>query len=597
MARYFSQEFLDEIKSRLSIREVVADYVQLKRDGSNWKALCPFHREKTPSFKVHEGKGIFHCFGCGESGNIFTFLMKIEGISFPEAVERLAKRAGLELPKQERKELQKEEEKNAKIYRINQLAHNYFVEKLFSKEGEKAREYLEQRGLKKQDLERFGIGYAPSGWDNLLSYLRGRGVPDQLALEAGLIVEREGGGYYDRFRNRVIFPIRDLLMRVRGFGARVLDDSLPKYINSPESPVYKKGELLYGIELAKDVIRKKDRAIVVEGYFDRIQLALAGFDEAVASLGTAFTSSQARMLARYTNNIYLVFDADEAGRKASIRALEVFLSSGLFPYLVLMPEGYDPDDLIRKQGSSAFEKLLEQAPKLLDWYLESELSKASLDLVRKGEIIRELIRMIGLIPRSLERELYLKKLAQLSGVSEPTLFRMLGRERAPAREKEEAEEKSEPAINLLGSCELILFSLVNNPEKKLAQMLLDKKIDQLVGEPKLAEFFQKICADILADKKVDPAGYFHILTGTRWEQILGRALSEGMNLTQSQILQAVNDAIFHLEKKRFQELEQEINQKMQKASLEGDQKLLMELLEQKSRLIEMKRLHSKAQQA
>jgi len=587
MAKYFSQQILDEIKSRLSIKEVVADYLSLSRDGSNWKALCPFHKEKTPSFKVHEGKGIYHCFGCGESGNIFTFLMKMEGLSFPEAVERLAKRAGVQLPVSEEKELKKEEEKNAQLFRVNQLAQKFYVQKLFSPEGESAFQYLLKRGLKKEDMEKFGLGYAPEGWDNLLNYLKGRGVPVALALEAGLVLPRDSGGYYDRFRNRVIFPIRDLLSRVRGFGARVLDDSLPKYINSPDSPIYKKGESLYGIELAKESIRKKDRAIIVEGYFDRIQLALAGFEEAVASLGTAFTEAQARIVARYTDRVFLVFDADEAGRKASIRALEIFLRVGIFPFLVLMPEGNDPDDLIRQQGAEAFENLLKSAPRLLDRYLETEIRRAGTDLAKRGKALRELVNMLGNIPRALERELYLKKLAQLSGVSESSLARLVPRERF-SQDKENPQVSAKEIISLFSPEGTIIYILVSHPSPELAKMMLEERILEML-EPELGDFVERFSQEILTQGKADAGNYFHLLDSTSWRQILGRAIAEPLNLKPEEAHRAIKDAIFRLKEREVALKEQELNRLLEEATQKGDEGKIMQLLEEKSRLIDKKR--------
>jgi len=592
MAIYLSQGLIDEVKARVSIREVVSDYLHLTKSGANWKALCPFHKEKTPSFMVHEGKAIFHCFGCGESGNIFTFLMKMEGISFPEALERLAKRAGVELPKPEAAPRTKEQEENARLFRITELAQKFYQEKLFSPQGKKALQYFESRGLNKSQIERFGLGYAPEGWDNLLNYLEGRGVPIPFILATGLIIPRENApGHYDRFRDRALFPIRDLLGRVRGFGARVFDDSLPKYINSPESPIYKKGEMLYGLELAKDAIRKKDRAIIVEGYFDRISLALFGFDEAVASLGTAFTDSQAHIIGRYTRNIYLVFDPDEAGRKASFRALPTFLSAGEMPFLVLMPQGFDPDDLVRKQGVEAFEKLIPNAPRLLDYYLELELASAGSDLAKKSEKIRELLEVISIIPQALERELYLKKLSEMSGVSLSQLQKIMLRDRAAPRPEKQAHSPKAPAdtLNWLAAEELILACIVNNPVPELAQILIEQKVIEKISEPLLAEYLSKIIEEIISKNSCDPADFFHLLNGSKWERVAGRALSEDNPYQGDSLFQAIKDAVSVLDKKALEQKDQEITQKLSLAKQQGNEELIRELLTEKNRLIQLKR--------
>jgi len=596
MAIYLPQELIEEIKARVSIREVVSDYLSLTKDGANYKALCPFHKEKTPSFKVHEGKAIFHCFGCGESGNIFTFLMKMEGISFPEAIERLAKRAGVELPKPERGPKTKEQDENARLFRVNELAQEFYKEKLFSPEGKKALEYLRFRGMDNDQIERFGLGYAPSGWDNLIKHLEGRGVPQNLILAAGLIIPREGGGgYYDRFRDRVIFPIRDLLARVRGFGARYMDDALkdtqPKYINSPETPVYKKGEMLYGLDLAKEAVRKKDRAIIVEGYFDRISLALFGFDEAVASLGTAFTEAQAHIVGRYTRNVYLVFDSDEAGRKAGFRALPIFLSAGQMPFLVSMPEGFDPDDMVRKQGAEAFEKLLARAPRLLDYYLELQINSAGADLAKKGEKVRELVNMISYIPNALDRELYLKKLAEMSGVSAGQLQKVMLKERVSGSSEKEAgnQEKAGPATNWLAAEEVILSCLVSHPIPGLAQLMIDEKVSEKISDPALAQYIAKLSEEIISKNKCDPSDYFQLLNGTKWERVVGKALSEQSPYQDDNLFKAVQDGLAILKKRALEQKDQELTQKLNLAKQQGNEDLIRELLAEKNRLIQLKR--------
>lgn len=585
---------LEEIKARVSIREVVSDYLRLTKAGANWKALCPFHKEKTPSFMVHEGKAIFHCFGCGESGNIFTFLMKMEGIAFPEAVERLAKRAGVEIPKPERAARTREEEEQAALFRVIELAQKFYQEKLFSSQGKKALAYFQSRGLDRKQIERFGLGYAPEGWENLLQHLEGRGVPRSLMLAAGLVIPRENGqGHYDRFRDRAIFPIRDLLGRTRGFGARILvkDDSQPKYINSPESPVYKKGEMLYGLDLAKESMRKKDRAIIVEGYFDRISLALASFDETVASLGTAFTDRQANIVGRYTRNIYLVFDPDEAGRKASFRALEVFLPAGLMPFLVLMPEGMDPDDMVRMQGAQAFEALLNKAPRLLDFFIETQISAAGSDLAKRAEAVEELVRTISLMVSALERELYLKKLAEITGISQGQLQKLMLRERfQETSQARDEKDKGLPAnLNLLAAEEIILSCLVNNPLPGLVQMLLEEKVIDKIADPQLKQFLGSVCAEISAKDKCQPADFLHLLNGTKWEKVAGRALVQDNPYQGEALFRAVRDAVSLLNKKELEEKDQDLNRRLNLAKQQGNQELVRELLAEKNRLIQQRK--------
>jgi DNA primase len=377
---------------------------------------------------------------------------------------------------------------------------------------------------------------------------------------------------------------------VRGFGARVLDDSLPKYINSPESPVYKKGDMLYGLDLAKDVIRKKDRVIIVEGYFDRISLALFGFDEAVASLGTAFTDTQAHIVSRYTRNVYLVFDSDEAGRKAGFRALPIFLSAGQMPFLVSMPEGFDPDDMVRRQGGPAFEALLSKAPRLLDYYLELQIGSAGTDLAKKGEIIRELVRMISHMPNALDRELYLKKLAEMSGVSAGQLQKTMLKERVTGREaKEEDGGEKAAATNWLAAEEIILSCLVSSPSPGLARLMMDEKVSEKISDPALAQYINDLSEEIVAKDKCDPSDYFHLLNGTKWERIVGRALSGPNPYQDDKQFQAVRDALAMLKKRALEQKDQELTRKLTLAKQQGDEVLIQELLAEKNLLILRKR--------
>ena len=344
-----------EIRARISLKELVGRYVELKPAGQGrYKGLCPFHKEKTPSFYVDDNRGLFYCFGCKTGGDVFTFLEKIEGITFAEALEKLAEEAGVSLP-----ERRGGERKERDLYEINALAQEFFRQNL----GEKARSYLDSRGIKPAWVEAFRLGYAPPGWDRLTRYLATQGVPLERAVAAGVLAEREGR-IYDRFRDRLVVPILDQAGRVVGFSGRTLDPKgEPKYLNTPESSIFKKRELLFGLPQAREAIREKKRAIVVEGLFDVVALHQMGYREAVAVLGSAFTPEQAILLKRLgVRRLYLAFDADEAGRKATLAGLDLEVVRSFLVYAARLPEGLDPGDLLlREDGREVFERALAEA--------------------------------------------------------------------------------------------------------------------------------------------------------------------------------------------------------------------------------------------
>ena len=393
----FSASLLEEIRSRVDMVEMVGQFVNLKRAGENWKGLCPFHTEKTPSFTVHPKKGIFHCFGCGAGGDAFGFLMRQDRLAFPEAVRLLAQRAGVELPSERRPEAA-----DGKIEALRQImarAAEFYAEALWAPGGDKARRYLEGRGVDPEVARRFGLGYAPEGWDHLLAFMRGQSVTEEELAQAGLVLPRQtGSGFYDRFRGRLLFSIRDGQGRVVAFGGRALGPEEPKYLNSPETPLYVKGQILYALDLAKGAMRERNRAIVVEGYLDCLMAHQHGFTETVAALGTAFTQAQLALLQRSADEIVAVFDADAAGQKAAARIDELmsgpadlrslgwsmartggFERAGHFPVKVaVLPPGHDPDSLLRSQGAEAFRSRVDEARSILSFVMAQALAEENL---------------------------------------------------------------------------------------------------------------------------------------------------------------------------------------------------------------------------
>jgi DNA primase len=384
----YAPALLDDIRAATDLVELIGRFVTLRRAGVNWKGLCPFHAERTPSFTVNPQKRIFHCFGCGVGGDAFGFLMRQDRLSFPEAVRALARTAGIALP--ETREGGAAGSGREELFRVMDLAARFYADALWTPAGARARAYLEQRGVDPEVARRFGLGWAPEGWETLAGALRGEGVGDDTLVAAGLAVAREGrSGVYDRFRGRLLFAIRDLQARVVAFGGRGLGDETPKYLNSPETPLYTKGHLLYAIDAARDTMRARNRALLVEGYVDCLMAHQHGFGETVAALGTAFTASQLGLLRRYCDEVVTFFDADAAGQRAAERAEELleptaagavwalnragggFEGAGAFRVKVaLLPAGHDPDTFLRAEGAAAFTERIAGARSLLAYALD-----------------------------------------------------------------------------------------------------------------------------------------------------------------------------------------------------------------------------------
>lgn len=419
------EEKIQEIRERTDIVQVVSSYLPLRRSGANHLGLCPFHAEKTPSFNVNASRQIFHCFGCGVGGNVFSFLMRMEGLSFPEAARRLGDQVGIVVEAEEPTPAEvREREEIDRLARVGEVACEFYHRILMeAPEGGPARRYLKSRGYDGEAARSFRLGYAPDGWETLASHLASKGFDPRWARELGLIRTREGGGDYDLFRRRLLFPILDPQGRVVAFGGRVLDDSLPKYINSPESRLYHKGRLLYGLYQAKDGMRRSGEGIVVEGYFDHLALARAGFGNAVATCGTALTADHARLLKRYAGRLLLLFDQDGAGRKATFRAMEALLAEGLHPAVIELDPGEDPDSFMVRRGGDAFRRRMESARPALEVFMETELAAGGDGVEGRARAAQEVAARIALLPGEIERDLYLKDLARKTGVDEGLLRR------------------------------------------------------------------------------------------------------------------------------------------------------------------------------
>jgi len=464
---FFPEEKVSEIRDRSSILEVVSDYVSLKKAGKNYRGLCPFHSEKTPSFMVNEGKQIFHCFGCGEGGDVFTFLMKAGHFSFPQAVEELAERYGVRLPRREFSPTQKKEiAKNDLLFQINQTASDYFHDLLARrKEGEEGRKYLSQRGIEKEIIEEHRLGFSLDRWDGLVQHLRERKVSLEMARELGLILPKKKEGWYDAFRGRIIFPIFDLHHRVIGFGGRVIREGQPKYINSQESSIYHKGEVLYGLHVAKQYAPEKDCVIIVEGYFDLLTLHQYGMKHSIATLGTALTTQHIRTLKRYTKNLITVFDADRAGVQATLRSLPLFLEEEVMGKTVVLPKGEDPDEFLRKGNLGDFEKRVAGAVPLIEFFfgwLMKTYDVKSID--GKIKVAKEGVALIRKIPETIRRNYYIKVLAERLDLQESLLYEMLRSSPKDRSKTEEDVKKRFMEKKFPKSEEMVVRLMVHHPE-------------------------------------------------------------------------------------------------------------------------------------
>ncbi|MDX9709542.1 MAG: DNA primase [Trichloromonas sp.] len=435
MTGQIAEGTIREIRERADIVEVVSAYVALKRSGHNHLGLCPFHGEKTPSFNVNSAKQIFHCFGCGVGGDVFSFLMRMEGLAFPEVVRKLGERVGIRIEEEtvSPAELRRREERE-RLARINEVACDYYHQILLDgPEGAPGRQYLRQRGYDGETARAFRLGFAPERWDGLAEHLTRKGFDAKEARELGLIRPgKEGRGDYDLFRNRLLFPIIGLGGKVAAFGGRVLDDRLPKYLNSPESPLYHKGRMLYGLAQGREAMRKNDTAIVVEGYFDHLALHRAGFANAAATCGTALTEEHGRLLQRYAKKVLLLFDQDRAGRKATFRAMEVLLPLGLSVAVVPLDAGEDPDSFLRKAGPEAFGERLSQARPVLEVYLDALLDEQGDGIEGQARATEEFLARLKLVPSEIERGLYLRNLAQRTGLAQNLLEKKLSLPVAPS---------------------------------------------------------------------------------------------------------------------------------------------------------------------
>ncbi len=473
----YSDEILNEVRENSDIVEVISQYVHLKRSGRNYFGLCPFHNEKSPSFSVSPDKQIFHCFGCGVGGNVFTFISKIEGIGFKEAIENLADRAGIVLPKSTNNEDSRKEKLKSKVYKVNNFTADYYHKRLYKPESKAGQEYVKQRKLTNETLESYNLGFS-GNYDELYKILRKEGFNDEEILESGLVKKNEHGQYVDFYRDRFMIPILDVRNRVIAFGGRVLGDAKRfKYLNSPENIVYSKGKHLFGLNVAKRYDHKK--LLIVEGYMDAISLHQRGITNVVAALGTALTTNQGWLLRRNAEQVILGFDADGAGQNAIMRAMEVMQNMGCDMRVLQMTGAKDPDEFIIKYGSARFQKLMNEAISLLEFRVKVLEQNLDLEVASdKVKFLNEIAKLIAKIDNTIEQEIYIEKLSKGYNISKEAIFGQVNKLQYSSRTQTNNLEKPKPVVihkketkvdnnvseEIIKRENTIISILINNPE-------------------------------------------------------------------------------------------------------------------------------------
>ncbi len=501
---------IDDVRFASDIVDVVSGYLTLRNRGRNYFGLCPFHKEKTPSFSVNADLQIFHCFGCGAGGNVFTFIMRMEGVTFPEAVKLLAQQAGIALPEDE-ENFDEYREKEALFY-ANNLAAQFFQQTIRTEEAADARTYLQSRGIGEAEYELFGIGYAPNAWDRLIKHATAKTLKTETLHKAGLVIKKDDGGFYDRFRGRITFAIKNLSGQVVGFGARrIVNDNSPKYINSPETEVYQKRFILYGLFNSRDEIRRADSVVIVEGYTDLTSLYRINVRNVVATSGTALTEDHARLLRRYTSNAILLYDSDSAGAAAALRGADILLENGLEVQICTMPENVDPDEFARQNGEEEVRRLLTSAVPLLEFKInrfeyQSRYGSSS----QKATLTREVLGSVFKVNDPIRRSFLVRDLAERLRIEEAYLWsevNKMERQNRYRRSDESSSAQSENAFfyTAKGTAELGLLGVSLRHPELIDRILKNINLDQITHSEiqSIFERFKQQSVDPLTFKAPD----------------------------------------------------------------------------------------------
>ena len=564
----YSDEILNEVRENSDIVEVISQYVHLKRSGRNYFGLCPFHNEKSPSFSVSPDKQIFHCFGCGVGGNVFTFISKIEGIGFKEAIENLADRAGIVLPKSTNNEDSRKEELKSKVYKVNNFTADYYHKRLYKPESKAGQEYVKQRKLTNETLESYNLGFS-GNYDELYKVLRKEGFNDEEILESGLVKKNEHGQYVDFYRDRFMIPILDVRNRVIAFGGRVLGDAKRfKYLNSPENIVYSKGKHLFGLNVAKRYDHKK--LLIVEGYMDAISLHQRGITNVVAALGTALTTNQGWLLRRNAEQVILGFDADGAGQNAIMRAMEVMQNMGCDMRVLQMTGAKDPDEFIIKYGSARFQKLMNEAISLLEFRVKVLEQNLDLEVASdKVKFLNEIAKLIAKIDNTIEQEIYIEKLSKGYNISKEAIFGQVNKLQYSSRTQTNNLEKPKPVVihkketkvdnnvseEIIKRENTIISILINNPEN--FQMIKEHmKIEDFKYDLNI-----KIVKALYEELEKEDSNISLVLDKIEDEEIknhLTAIMAEDYGISDSNDTKAIEDILRKYEKEKLEKRRDEL---------------------------------------
>lgn len=579
MAILFDDSALTEIRNRLDLVDLVSDYVSLKKAGANYKGLCPFHSEKTPSFIVSPEKQIFHCFGCHEGGDIFSFLMKLESLTFPEAIEKLASKAGVEI--QTGTDQQKIKNENEVFYQANRVAAWHYHEILKkSEKAEKARKYLLARGIGEAEIEKFRLGFSLNETDELIKTFEKKNIPIKAAEKTGVLKKGERG-FFESFRERVIFPIFSKENKVVGLGGRILESGkeTAKYINSPESPIYDKSSILFGFPLAKEAIRKKNRVFIVEGYLDVLAMHQFGFQETVAPLGTALTSKHIALLKRQVHEIIMLFDGDEAGWKATSRSLEHFLELDLDPKVLILPTGEDPDSYLRNSGEKQFQEKLKETRNLFTFFVDKVIAKNKRDISGKSATIAELKPYILKISSPLRRNLSVRMIAEKIDIPENWVLEELGL-KAISTARRMAKVESKTPSSSLEETLLELFLKFDSVRPMIFEKMqptdfenreLGKIIPLLTSEKKFQNLSWNEILDILEDKEI--------------KSNLTQLLLKETIANETTASQIAIDCIDKIKKRAFKQRLKLLSEQIEEAEKQSQPDRLSVLLQEKQNLV------------
>lgn len=578
------EEKISEIRSSADILDIVSERVNLRRAGKNWTGLCPFHSEKTPSFTVSPDKQIYYCFGCGAGGNVISFLMKIDGLSFVESLKALAHRYGIHIPEKEMTPEQKKRlSERDRLYRINDLALTFFRESLASYSGREARGYLEKRAVDMSCIDRFGLGFAPDSWDSLLKFFKGKNIDLKSAEKAGLAVKGKNDSFYDRFRNRITFPIHDISGRITGFGGRVLDDSKPKYLNSPETMLYHKGKSIYGLNLAKDKCRSENTVYISEGYLDIVAFHQFGITNSVATLGTALTSDQVRILKGYSSRMILVYDSDEAGRSAAARSVDVFLREGVDASVLLLPDGHDPDSFLRESGADGFYNALESKRSVMDFFVDEGLRKHGGSVAGRMRVVDDVCAILSSMSDRIERSLYSRQAAVRLGVDSGAFMERLGKKTSPEIKKTASPVRSYDTENV-------------RMERMIVSMMLQFNNSDIIEEVRKRNLVEYFCDEALKYSAIAILETYSEKAGSGIASDVIDRIDERLRSFLAEL--AVNDQPWTYEgsiglinqfQSKFRKKEDDLLEKIKMAESANDHALLFRLLKEKQLAVKQNR--------